>query len=186
MGSVSFPVPDVAPPTQVKDFYGPDHPHRRTQPSYPSAGDNSLPDPYLEARYQTPLPLPPGASSPSSRARQAVSLPEDTSRIQALRAAEEEAARRKRQEDEDAELARKLDMESDSLPPPPVRKPVEDARTKALRLAEEDAARRKAQEDKDAELARQLDRELNLQEQATHTADRRKPSGPPMPGGWRK
>ncbi|KAG6865896.1 hypothetical protein C0991_010729 [Blastosporella zonata] len=84
-------------------------PYRRT--SQP----DDYPDPYLQARYQTPLPLPPGSEGLS----QVQSLPSlnpfvtspDATRIQALRQIEEAAERRRAQEDKDLALALALDRE---------------------------------------------------------------------------
>jgi hypothetical protein len=113
-GSISFPVPDLAPAPAAatytsSNFYGPDHPSNRSQ--YGASSD--LPDPYLQARYQTPLPLPPGAGRSPPRER--LPLPGSTAqvdpRVQAQRAAEDDARRRKEQEERDLELARQLDQE---------------------------------------------------------------------------
>ncbi|EEB90578.1 hypothetical protein MPER_11193 [Moniliophthora perniciosa FA553] len=182
--------------------------------------EESLPDPYLIARYQTPLPLPPGARTPflptththphhldplvlfrrhpyhhtehrdqqvlppkppsppapkhmpflpvpaqSPVARQATPISED--RLRLLREAEERAARRREQEERDAELARQLfesEQEQAEAPPPPPSKPKESPEEIARRLEAEAERIRKEQEEKDLELARQLDRELNLDE----------------------
>ncbi|KIK62485.1 hypothetical protein GYMLUDRAFT_198242 [Collybiopsis luxurians FD-317 M1] len=260
-GPISFPVPNFpgAVPTPAptgplpnasfgSGFYTPPYGatppplHQRAtsfshlpQPSRTASGGNDLPDPYLIARYQTPLPLPPGAqaSAPSStssspgssahhqRARSTSVEPEpptyyrptppvpphpqsqspssypsldlppteapirsrtpvDESRLKALRQAEEEAARRRAQEEKDMELARRLDLEEAereerereqqkerqrrielekaNKPPSPPPKP----RSKSPSPFERAQAQRKMQEEKDAELARQLDKELNL------------------------
>ncbi|KAJ7183179.1 hypothetical protein C8R46DRAFT_1066177 [Mycena filopes] len=136
------------------------------QPPPPTNRNNDLPDPYLLARYQSPLPLPPGADKPRERStshshpthpattqnqpapapapvQQSKPTPAsqsnpDNARLQALRQVEEDAARRRAQELKDRELA--------------------------MKQVEDEAERRKAQEEKDRELARQLDRELNLGE----------------------
>ncbi|KAI3613803.1 calcineurin temperature suppressor cts1 [Moniliophthora roreri] len=220
----------------------PPQPHPVHRPSFPShsapdfpthtRSEESLPDPYLIARYQTPLPLPPGAeprssppppvppappaptrSSPpvpphdaqtqrstslppkppsppapkhtpslpvpaqSPVARQATPISEE--RLRLLREAEERAARRKEQEERDAELARQLfesEQEQAEAPPPPPSKPKESPEEIARRLEAEAEKIRKEQEEKDLELARQLDRELNL------NGDDDAPRGR-MPGG---
>lgn len=207
-GSFAFPVPNVAPPTQGSydynpdNYYGPDHPHNRREAPYspPTHGSSNLPDPYLLARYQSPLPLPPGAESSASQGRQPPlppkENPQEVARIQALRLAEEEAKRRKEQEEKDLELARQLAMElppgtetvpsrgrQPALPPKKQENPQETARLKALQLAEQEAKRRKEQEDKDLELARQLDMELNLEEPPVG-GNRQPSNNAPMPGGW--
>ncbi|KAL0065275.1 hypothetical protein AAF712_007787 [Marasmius tenuissimus] len=219
------PAPNIPSHTSQFNIPPPGPPHTRS--------DGDLPDPYLLARYQTPLPLPPGAErrpSPVSPPPQqpyhnharTPSLPElppappkppspfqhkepptfpsaspppprvppvrqptpiDQERIRILRQAETEAARRRQQEEQDAELARQLDRdfsEQENAPPPPPRKspsPVrEDPAVAAKRLREQEEAHRREQEEKDLELARQLDRELNL-------AGNEVPATPPMPGG---
>ncbi|KAG7089905.1 hypothetical protein E1B28_011538 [Marasmius oreades] len=233
--SFSFPVPavvtsSISPPPQSTTPFDHYHYHRQRTSSYVEPGNfNSpspapsksapqptpapdLPDPYLIARYQTPLPLPPGtdprSSSPSHQqpihnrthnlptppspsspslpvpaitppARQPT--PVDEERLRVLRQAELEVARRKEQEERDAELARQLDrdlaVEQERPPPPFPRKtpsPVrEDPAAIARRIKAEDETRRREQEERDLELARQLDRELNLAESGS----------PRMPGG---
>ncbi|KAJ3852547.1 hypothetical protein EV368DRAFT_82420 [Lentinula lateritia] len=246
-GPLSFPVPNFpgAPSISVEPtvngygngFYNnqpyqssPVHMHQRTasfsriqqQPARTSSsGSTDLPDPYLIARYQTPLPLPSGAQGRHRRTASAEPTsyrpappvpakhpsystsnspppphnlniplspppseplrsrtPVDETRLQALRQAEQDAARRREQEERDAELARILDQEEAEreerertleqerrrqrelekvrTPPVPLRQP--DSPPPYARAEEV----RKAQEEKDAELARQLDRELNL------------------------
>lgn len=103
-GTLSFPMPQVVPPTQDYAFYGTD----RVPASVD--GKSDLPDPYLLARYNSPLPLPPG-SDPPSRHTVPEKDPEQEARIRARRAAEDEARRKKEQEDRDLELARQLDRE---------------------------------------------------------------------------
>jgi hypothetical protein len=103
--TLSFPVPQV--PNALADGYGSSRYDAPMQSPY-TYGARSLTfaDPYSEARYTTPLPLP---ESPP-RGRPLVN-PDADARKQVLLRAEEEAAKRKRQEEEDLELARKLDME---------------------------------------------------------------------------
>ncbi|KAG6857214.1 hypothetical protein H0H87_007633 [Tephrocybe sp. NHM501043] len=88
---------------------------------------NEYPDPYLQARYQTPLPLPSGTENgqkplPSSTPP---AINPDDFRIRALRQIEEEAERRKAQEDKDLALAlaldRELNLESEGEPTPTAR-----------------------------------------------------------------
>ncbi|KII89789.1 hypothetical protein PLICRDRAFT_39960 [Plicaturopsis crispa FD-325 SS-3] len=64
---------------------------------------DDLPDPYLQARYQTPLPLP-GSSSPPRSVAQPLANPKQDAALEAARA-------RKAQEEADLELARRLDRE---------------------------------------------------------------------------
>ncbi|KAJ7911503.1 hypothetical protein B0H13DRAFT_2009752 [Mycena leptocephala] len=134
------------------------HPPASSHPQPPTNRNGDLPDPYLLARYQSPLPLPPGAdnsprvrstshsqppppqsqpAAPQSKPTPASQSNPDNARLQALRQVEAEAARRKVQLEKDRALAKKI---------------------------EEEATQRKTQEEKDRELARQLDRELNLGE----------------------
>jgi hypothetical protein len=111
-GPMLFPIPTVA-PVQESVNYQPSAPAPEQQtPYFQRLTNNGLPDPYLQVRYQTPLPLPPGSTSPP-RGRQYLprqNIP-DSSRVEAIRLAEEEAARRKEQEDKDLELALQLDRE---------------------------------------------------------------------------
>ncbi|KAF5327371.1 hypothetical protein D9619_004463 [Psilocybe cf. subviscida] len=94
-----------------------------------SLDDRLRADPYLQTRYQTPLPLPPGAErpapaapTPSSEQRpsytrvptppQKVNTPlPDSGHLERLRRAEEVAAQRRAQELRDLELAMQLDRE---------------------------------------------------------------------------
>ncbi|KAF8640239.1 hypothetical protein AX16_010135 [Volvariella volvacea WC 439] len=125
--------PTPAIPDYRAPYQGPFSPPPAPPP--PQQREN-LPDPYLFARYQTPLPLPPGATStsPPRTEQRAVTPPKP------------------------------WDSAPPNYPPrQPEHKPtIDENRLLAHRYAEEEAARRKAQEDKDLELALQLDRELNL------------------------
>ncbi|KAF8071693.1 hypothetical protein FPV67DRAFT_1622208 [Lyophyllum atratum] len=121
-GPLSFPVPTVAPaqsgPSYRSVYTAPEPPL-----SYqPPVKTSELPDPYLQARYQTPLPLPTGSTSPP-RGRQPLPPREnpEQARLEALRQIEDEAARRKEQEEKDLALAMQLDRElnvEDSEPTP--------------------------------------------------------------------
>ncbi|KAJ7454709.1 hypothetical protein FB451DRAFT_1565115 [Mycena latifolia] len=124
-------------------------------PHGPAHRNEDLPDPYLLARYQSPLPLPPGAGS-SPRGRQTEAAPKS----QPAAPAPAPAPPSKPQ----------------SKPTPASQSNPDNARLQALRQVEAEAARRRAQEEKDRELARQLDRELNLGETAG--------AGAGMPGSW--
>ncbi|KAJ7510431.1 hypothetical protein B0H11DRAFT_1189033 [Mycena galericulata] len=140
------------------------------------------------------------ASQPQSQPTPASQINPDNARVQALKQVEEDAARRKAQEErerarvqarkqEEEEAARRKAQEERERARVQALKKMEEeaARRKAqeeqdrelaraqLKQVEDEVARRKAQEDKDMELARQLDRELNLGEAAAQRAD--------MPGG---
>ncbi|KAJ7116429.1 hypothetical protein C8R44DRAFT_879800 [Mycena epipterygia] len=177
------PPPAFQPPASSFQPPGPSF-----QSQAPAHRNGDLPDPYLLARYQSPLPLPPGsenhtrerrsshtqaapappqkeAAAPSKATPASTQSNPDNARLQALRQVEEDTARRRAQEEKDRER-RRAQEERDR----------EDARLQALRRVEEQAARRKTQEEKDRELARQLDRELNLGEAPGEGAD--------MPGRW--
>ncbi|KAL0573574.1 hypothetical protein V5O48_008388 [Marasmius crinis-equi] len=144
-----------------------------------SSGD--LPDPYLIARYQTPLPLPPGAehqsrSSPVSPAppqpqlyhTRTASLPDLPPPTPPSPVRHQEPP--------------SLNFPSPSSPPPsvPVRQPtpIDEERIRALRQAEIEAARRRQQEEDDAELARQLDRDLAAEHQRAPPPPPRKSPSP--------
>ncbi len=163
---LSFPVPQIPVSDQSYTFV----PTQR--PPYQDDTSSDLPDPYLLARYQSPLPLPPRASPPSRE--QPVPLPpkkdpKEEARLQAQILAEKEAKRRKEQ-----------DLVNHTQPLPPKKDPEQEARLQAQLLAEKEARRRREQEEKDLELARQLDRELNISSSApTTSGDARH-----MPGGW--
>jgi len=108
---VTFPIAMTPAPREVNSSYS-----ILERPVAIPPAANQLPDPYLQARYQTPLPLPPGHSDNQSHSRQSSSqqvrrVSPDRVRIEAIRLAEEEAARRKEQADKDLELALQLDRE---------------------------------------------------------------------------
>lgn len=114
---MSFPIPSITPaPPEISKYKTGYHVQSDPRRSpYQQSNEPNLPDPYLQARYQTPLPLPPGSSSPSPGVKPP-SLPvsvssADADRIRALQLADNEAAERKAQEDRDLELARQLDRE---------------------------------------------------------------------------
>ncbi|KAL0954599.1 hypothetical protein HGRIS_003559 [Hohenbuehelia grisea] len=108
---VSFPVPSVAAAPEISyNSVGRGHqPPEPIRASYQHHLANDMPDPYRQARYQTPLPLPPDTTPSKPQP-----VPENKAaddRIIALRLAEEKAARRREQEERDAEFARQLDRE---------------------------------------------------------------------------
>lgn len=105
----TFPMPTIVPPAMESfDF----------QSQYRSPGlrasssptPDSRQDPYLQARYQTPLPLPPGSRSPLL-GHEPSETSIDFARIEALRIVEREAVNRRQQEQKDLELALALDRE---------------------------------------------------------------------------
>jgi hypothetical protein len=105
----TIPQPDLR-QAEPYQYYG----HNRNQPIISGIPSSPPPDPYLAARYQAPLPLPPGfvanpASSPP-RVRQPELKP-DNDRLHALKKAEEDTIRRREQEQRDLELAFRLDQE---------------------------------------------------------------------------
>jgi len=165
-GTYYFPIPAVSP---VHESFN----HYNTRPG-PSPAPPSMDRVYhqrpspprderdLQARYQTPLPLPPGAERP---------LPKP-----APTPAPEPAP---------APAPRPVYTR---IPTPPQKNstpaPVPDrTRVEAQRRAEEQAARRREQELKDLELAMQLDRELNLAEERAAAAAAAS-TRPGMPGSW--
>lgn len=106
----SFPVPVVLTTPQ------PDLP-RQLYTHHQSTYDEtppSQPDPYLQARYRNPLPLPPRdepGPTPSFFDSQRTKHQINSDRLGALERAEEEATRRREQELKDLELALRLDRE---------------------------------------------------------------------------
>jgi type IV secretory pathway VirB10-like protein len=79
--------------------------------------NNVLPDPYLSARYQQPLPLPVGSNASPPRqppARRDPAAEAAEIRRQAALQEEQERVRKREQEEADAELARRLDRELNS------------------------------------------------------------------------
>jgi hypothetical protein len=121
-----------------------------------------LPDPYIQRRYQTALPLPPDVSQPSTSVSAAKPKP-----MPAPAAAVKRSPRRDQGDDEWA--ARELQ-----------------------RREEETARALREQEERDAELARTLDMELNFDrdEQERPRGSPHYPPrhaemvGDSMPGGW--
>ena len=143
-GSVSFPMPMIPivverhgygyhEPSSYKSSYQPPLLSRTSPVDNNRRGEQ---DPYQLARYQTPLPLPPGSIKESPLPPLPPPSPTITSPSQV----------------------------SSSTPEVVAPAPVPDtARVEVLRKVEEAAAWRKEQELKDLELAMQLDRELNLE-----------------------
>ncbi|EJF64557.1 hypothetical protein DICSQDRAFT_178204 [Dichomitus squalens LYAD-421 SS1] len=162
-------------PVSVYGGYPPSAPH-------PPERGLDLPDPYLEKRYQTPLPLPDGslgrATSPQrSHPLQAQApVPQPTPVPKPAQAQETPKPK----------------------PQPKGQSREEQDRILALRLEEEEEERKRRlreQEERDMELARQLDLELNLEGEggagggasapATATATATAAAGGrDMPGGW--
>lgn len=148
--SFAFPTPSVTPvyvdntrPVYNRRPSGPSAPQSmhngyESRPA-PSRDDRDF-DPHLQARYQSPLPLPPRSEqSPAPVAHG--HNPGHTVQANPI-------------------------YTKTPTPPPKTPTPALDqSRLKALRSAEEDAARRRDQELRDLELAMRLDRELNLAEE---------------------
>lgn len=123
-GAFFFPAP-TAPQLSTAYRQEVNSPHYSQYPSS-SLDDRHRTDPYLQTRYQTPLPLPPGAErpapAPSSEQKPSYTrvptpplkgntpLP-NGEHIERLRRAEEVAAERRAQELRDLELAMQLDRE---------------------------------------------------------------------------
>ncbi|PPQ77139.1 hypothetical protein CVT25_010834 [Psilocybe cyanescens] len=176
----SFPMPMIVSPTQEQPQhhsfstysehnvsstgYGQQYrqhppPTHRTS----SSRDEQTFDPYLQARYQSPLPLPPGASSSTSAAPSRPAPPTPAASAAVLTPAPAAPVTRV------------------PTPPTKVSTPGPDrARVEALRRVEEEASRRREQELKDLELAMQLDRDLNLAEERAAAAA----GSEAMPGRW--
>jgi hypothetical protein len=110
---ISFPVPTIAPLQASATAPYPVVDSRPLSNRPPQTND--FPDPYLQARYQTPLPLPPGSTDLKAHSNQ--TAPRQTrsnvgdSIIDAPRREEDEAWRQKEQEQRDLELALQLDRE---------------------------------------------------------------------------
>lgn len=139
MHAPSFPAPSFPVPQAAPDYYETTPP---TSP-FPHQDDADLPDPYLLRRYQTPLPLPPGASRPQGPDRTAKAKPKPSPPPAARATAPTPAPvvdTWHRREDESERAAREFQ-----------------------RLEEETARARREQEERDAELARTLDLQLNAE-----------------------
>ena len=127
----SFPVPSF-PGAQSPAYFEPVIPAHYSPPIEPE-----FPDPYLARRYQTPLPLPPGAPRPSRHIQDKRPVPA----IPPLAAAASSSTQRggRVAETDDERAARELQLWED-----------------------ENARARREQEERDEELARTLDQELNM------------------------
>ncbi|KAG6888930.1 hypothetical protein C0995_004943 [Termitomyces sp. Mi166 len=104
--------------------YTPPTPQSTSQHWQQPSSQDTFSDPYLQARYMTPLPLPPGSGSPRRRSVSSSSVPTnpDQVRNEALQKMEREVEQRKTQEEKDRELAlaldRELNLETESEPTP--------------------------------------------------------------------
>lgn len=150
-GSFSFPKPDVPPSyienTRLTHTRGPSGSYVPVNSGYVASTNDRNFEPHLQARYQSPLPLPP---PPDHLVASAVQPQHPASQDSML------------------EASRNHIYTKAPTPPPKVVAPsLDQSRLDALRRAEEEASRRRAQELKDMELALQLDRELNTAEQRT-------------------
>ncbi|KAJ4495203.1 hypothetical protein C8J55DRAFT_446974 [Lentinula edodes] len=198
-GPLSFPVPNFpgAPSIAVdptvngygngfynsQPYQSPVHVHQRTasfshiqqQPARTSSsGSTDLPDPYLIARYQTPLPLPTetqGASSSSfsSHHRRTASAEPTSYRP----APPPVPAKHPSYSTSTSPPPHNLNIPLSPPPSEPTRSrtPVDESRLQALRQAEQEAARRREQEERDAELARILDQEEAEREEKERTLE---------------
>ncbi|KIM40485.1 hypothetical protein M413DRAFT_445935 [Hebeloma cylindrosporum] len=164
-GSFYFPIPVVSPARESFNHYnarpGPSPAPLSMDMAYHQRPSPPRDERDLQARYQTPLPLPPGAERPLPK-----SAPPPAP--------------------DPAPAPAPRPVYSRTPTPPPKNStpvPVPDrTRVEAQRRAEEEAARRREQELKDLELAMQLDRELNLaEERAAAVAASTRPG---MPGSW--
>ena len=148
--SFAFPTPSITPvyvdntrPAYDRRSSGPSvshSMHNGYEPRHAPVRDDRDFEPHLQARYQSPLPLPPRSEQSPAPVAYAhhPATPAQASPIHT------------------------------KIPTPPPKTPtpaLDQSRMQALRLAEEDAARRREQELRDLELAMQLDRELNLAEE---------------------
>lgn len=133
-------------------------------PPPPRTQDDDLPDPFLQARYQTPLPLPDdGISAPAQAAPRRSPPPRHPQTQNPPPKKETQThSRGPSREERDRLLALQLEKE-------------EEERQRALR----------EQEERDNELARQLDLELNLEAEraAAETAGGGGETGR-VPGAW--
>ncbi|KAF7312078.1 C2 domain-containing protein [Mycena indigotica] len=170
------PTPYQPPPT----FQSPPPPSFTPAPPGafpPTTNGQDLPDPYLLKRYQTPLPLPPGAQNETHH------RPRTTSHATQVQPAPAPTAPSLPVKPPQQQPPPPSQQQQQSKPTPVAHVNPDNARIQALKQVEEEAARRraqekrdhefalkqaqvedtrKAQEERDLELARQLDRELNL------------------------
>ncbi|KAI9457133.1 hypothetical protein F5148DRAFT_352807 [Russula earlei] len=133
---LSFPTPSFPVPQATAH-----HENPAVAPFPFGEPEPDLHDPYLLKRYQTPLPLPPGASHAHASGHHAKQNPRPSPPVAAAPAAV--STRRVERESESERAARELQ-----------------------RLEEESARVRREQEERDAELARTLDLELNMDREA--------------------
>ncbi|KAI0360039.1 hypothetical protein OH77DRAFT_1419432 [Trametes cingulata] len=201
----SPPPQSYGPPQQ---HYAPPAPHAYIPPSGPPYGysaprpvvddpPSDLPDPYLEARYKTPLPLPaepPGMSTPKPSHSQPQAPPRPTSpplppkdrhtspsRSKPVPAAPPrhpaQTSRDRSREAEERERLVALQLQKE-------KEEEERDRLLALQIEKEEEERQRKlreQEERDSELARQLDLELNLQQE---NAAREREGTEHIPGAW--
>jgi hypothetical protein len=149
----SFPVPSFPVLQATADYF-----ETPNAPPFSPHDEPNLPDPYLLRRYQTPLPLPGGASQPQGSAPNAKPKPRPSPPAAAapvpVPVPAPNSTLRNEYEDVDERAARELQ-----------------------RSEEENVRARREQEERDAELARTLDLELNAENSPQDYRDR--PSQPP-------
>ncbi|KAF8802443.1 hypothetical protein BYT27DRAFT_7196627 [Phlegmacium glaucopus] len=159
----SFMRPGLGGRPESSSYYQPPLPPRMNPASNNQSEYEEAPDPHHLARYQTPLPLPPGSVkesplpppplppplAPAIATPTPLPPPPPAPAVATLTPLPPPPA---------PTMATPAQVPS---PPPAVVVP-NTARVEALRKVEQDAAKRREQELKDLELAMELDRELNL------------------------
>jgi hypothetical protein len=145
----SFPTPSFPVPQYTPDYF-----ETTNAPPFSPHDEPALPDPYLFKRYQTPLPLPGGASHPQGSVPHSRAKPRPSPPAAAAPAPAAVSTLRHKREDASERAARELQ-----------------------RVEEESARARREQEERDAELARTLDLELNAEERAAELANTTPPRG---------
>ncbi|KAF7375206.1 C2 domain-containing protein [Mycena sanguinolenta] len=161
----SFQQPSFQSPPSFQPPPSFQHPPPAFPPHHPQPPTNNrsneLPDPYLLLRYQSPLPLPPGAEPSPLPKDQPASKPDpgshnnpDNARLQALKQVEDEAARRRADEKREKELAQKRAEEE-------AQRKEEEAR----RRKEEEARRKEEEARRKEEEARRKEEEARRKEE---------------------
>lgn len=157
-------MPHTSPP--VAPAYSGQYVPRPAEPPEPA-----LPDPYLEVRYHTPLPLPPD-SQPRPAALSNVTR--DESYLPTPRASDQRAQRPINELELRAKELARLEVEAEQKR----RREEERLAEEMARLELEEEEKRRRQEEEDEALAKALDRELN----ASTAEETRGRTG--MPGAW--
>ncbi|CAK5268645.1 unnamed protein product [Mycena citricolor] len=172
--SYQTPPPAHFQPQQQPSYFPPASPYqqglstqfRGPSPSFQPQPRSELPDPYLSARYQSPLPLPPGAEASTQKSAPAPQHDPDNARVQAMKQAEEEAARKKSAAQEaerlraetlrkEEELAMKREAEAEAVRKRELEEEEEKARRREIeaeKTRREEAERKKQREMDEARL----------------------------------